>query len=92
MLRITCIGENENSVTFKLEGRITQPWIEVILHECVGSLSRGRRVVFDMTEVSFIDRSSARALGALRKNQVELIGYSPFLSVLLQRAEKSFEK
>ena len=92
MLRITCIRENEGSVTFKLEGQITQPGIDVILHECIGTPSRGRRVIFDLTDVSFIDRSFVKALVALMRDRVELIGCSPFLSGLIEDAEKSVHK
>jgi len=92
MLKITCIRKDESSVTFKLEGRITQPWIDAILHECISAFSEGRRVVLDMTDISFIDRSSIITFEALMKNRIKLIGCSPFLSALLSCQGTSFHK
>jgi anti-anti-sigma regulatory factor len=66
MLRITEIpGAGDGDVILKLEGRIVADWGEELERVCRQWLSRGRAVVIDMADVTFVDRKGARMLRSL---------------------------
>ena len=74
MLRIT-VHENPRSLTFQLEGRLVEPWPQV-LEECWQStLARQRKPVLrvDLTGLTFIDAAGKACLAALHRQGAEFI-------------------
>jgi anti-anti-sigma regulatory factor len=88
MLRITCIAEDEESATLKLEGWVIGPWVEELRNACERSVARRHTVILDLSEVRFADPQGIRTLKALSRHCVRFVGMSTFLSVLLAKAEE----
>jgi len=84
MMKVTHVAEDEESVTLKIEGRIAGEWIDVLKEECLLYLEKKARLMLDFSEVSYIDDSGVKALKAMDRKRISLIGASLFLSGLLE--------
>ena len=87
MLKITEIGRTECEITLKLEGRIAECWLEEISKVCEPALSAGCRIVFDMSDVRFVERRAVLFLCELQQRRVTLTNCSPFLSEQLKKGD-----
>jgi len=87
MLRITCIAENEQSATLKVEGWVIGSWVEELRHACESYVARRPMVILDLSNVRFVDPQGIRTLKALSRHCVLFVGMSPFLTTLLTHAE-----
>lgn len=83
MFKITCGKEEDGVVMLMVDGRIVGPWVEELRKECKTCLAEGKRLIIDLSGVSFIDEQGIRILNELRKGRVEVRGCSLFLSGLL---------
>jgi anti-anti-sigma regulatory factor len=72
-----------DSDTLKLEGRVAGPWVDE-LARLVRGTRNGRRLVLDVTDVSFADDAGVRLLRALAADNAELRGASMFLARLMK--------
>lgn len=88
MLKVTCVAESDKTVTLKLEGRIVGEWIDVLERECKVCLGQRRKLILDLSAVSFVDDRGVKILKAMQGDWVHLIGCSLFLSELLRRGEQ----
>jgi anti-anti-sigma regulatory factor len=82
VLRITRVNAMDDSDTLKLEGRIAGPWVDE-LARLTQAPKGGRRLVLDVTDVSFADDAGVRLLRDLADHQAELRGASMFLAGLM---------
>ena len=85
MLRITVIA-GPSSKTFKIEGRITGKTVEELRRVCDESLpgTGHTDLVLDLADVSFVDHEGIALIRDLRRRNVVLTNYSPFLAELLK--------
>lgn len=83
VLRITRVNAMDDSDTLKLEGRVAGPWVDE-LARLIGAPGDGRRLVLDVTDVSFADEAGVRLLRDLAEHQAELRGASMFLAGLME--------
>ena len=74
MLRIT-VHDNQESLTFRLEGRLAVAWVREV-EECRQRTVAGRRrpvVRFDLTGVTFIDAAGKAYLAAMHRQGAEFV-------------------
>ena len=85
MLRITVIT-NASPTIFKLEGRIAGNTVEELGRVCEESLADPRHtgLVLDLADVSFLDHDGITLIRLLRRSNVVLTNYSPFVAELLK--------
>ena len=83
VLRITRVDAMNDSDTLKLEGRVAGPWVEELARQVNGTIN-GRRLVLDVTDVSFADDAGLRLLRHLVARHAELRGASMFLARLMK--------
>ena len=85
MLRITVIT-NASPAVFKLEGRIVGNMVEELRRVCQDSLADPSHtgLVLDLTDVSFLDHDGIALIRQLRRRNVVLTNYSPFVAELLK--------
>lgn len=78
MLRIT-IHDSLKSTTFKLEGKLAGAWVPELEQSwtTASSVSRGRRVIADLTGVTFIDAAGRELLERMDAAGVELLAAAP---------------
>jgi anti-anti-sigma factor len=87
MLLISKPETDERTVTLRLEGQITGPWVDELRRACEKFLGNGHRLLLDLTEVTFADATGVALLVKLRTHQIELAGCSPFLQEQMKRAD-----
>jgi outer membrane protein TolC len=75
MLRIT-IQESAQSSTFKLEGKLTGPWVRE-LEQAWTSATAGRALVIDLADVTFIDCAGKTLLARMHESGAKLVACSP---------------
>jgi len=83
MFKVICEKEEDGVVMLRVDGRIVGPWVEELRKECKTCLAKEKRLIIDLSGVSFIDEHGVKVLNELRKGRVEVRGCSLFLSGLL---------
>jgi len=86
MLRITVVESSGEAVRLRVEGRVTDRWVEELRRSCeVHALYDGIRLTLDLADVSFIDAAGIELLKELRGRCVTLLSPSPFVAEQLKR-------
>jgi anti-anti-sigma factor len=85
MLRITVIPGTPSTI-FKIEGRIAGETVTELRRVCEESLANTGHtdLVLDLADVSFLDHEGIRLVRHLRRRNVVLTNYSPFVAELLK--------
>ncbi|MBN4054759.1 STAS domain-containing protein [Nitrospira defluvii] len=83
MFKITCGKEEDGVILLRVDGRIVGPWVEELKEKCKSCLAEKKRLILDLSGVSFIDEHGVKVLNELKKTRVEVRGCSLFLSGLL---------
>jgi anti-anti-sigma regulatory factor len=88
MLRITRIDTADGSTTLRLEGRVTEEEMELLLQTGSKCLLEDRRLTLDLAALFFVDLAGVRAIRDLQARGAALnfTGCSPFISELLREA------
>src|SRR3974377_820883 len=74
MLRIT-MHDNQESLTFQLEGRLAGAWVKEVEQCWRSALARQRKPILrvDLTGVTFIDDAGKAWLAAMQRQGAELV-------------------
>jgi anti-anti-sigma regulatory factor len=88
MLKITQIDGPGSAQTFKLEGKLLEPWVGEVLHLCTSHDSGSRRRSLDLSGLTFVDRAGLKLLESLIANGITVSACSGFVAELLH-LEKS---
>lgn len=83
MLRITCTSSSEASATVKVEGSVSDRWVDELARVTMAALGRMPKVLLDMSDVTFIDLRGVALLQSLQRRGVEVIACSAFVATLL---------
>ncbi len=84
MLRMTRLAETASMITLNLEGRVLDDWVRVVERECRSVLHPGRKVVLDLSGVTYIDGRGVGMLKSLMAGHVEIINCPPVIEELLK--------
>jgi ABC-type transporter Mla MlaB component len=84
VLRISIVGDSEQSVRLVLEGRLVGPWVNELRKQTEQPLSEVKKVTLDLGKVWFVDPSGAALLRELADRQVEQVNCSIFISQQLK--------
>ena len=80
LLRIT----HQDAGTLKLEGRLVQPFIELLERECSELLGVPGAVTLDLSSVTFVDRTGVESLKRLHRRGVVIRGCSDAVASILE--------
>ena len=74
MLRIT-VHDNQQALTFQLEGRLTGPWLRELEVCWENALNQQRKPILrvDLTGVTFIDDAGKTCLAAMHRQGAEFL-------------------
>jgi anti-anti-sigma regulatory factor len=89
VLRITAIQANGSPVTLKLEGKILAEGVPLLERECEERLAKRDRVVLDLSQVTFVDRSGIQMLQRVSARSVSIVNGSAFIAELLDEGGQS---
>ena len=94
MLRISIEECGRETIRYKLEGKIAEPWASEL--EAVWMESQARRInrkcLVDLTAVSFIDRAGQRVLSQMAAAGAHLRAAGPMTSYLAKQSVQSQKK
>ena len=83
MLRITPISSADEAVVLKLEGRLIEPWVELLRETCqTHQQERKASLVLDLSAVDFASKEGLDLLGGLQKKGIRCVSWSPLLKEL----------
>lgn len=85
MLKISEAVMSERDVTLRLDGQVTDRWLDVLRKSCDVMLSAGGRLTLDLGHVSFADADGIALLRSLVDREVRLLNASPFLAEQMRR-------
>ena len=90
MLRIS-IAETATEQRWTLEGRLVQPWVSELrtTWKKAHRTPDKRACIIDLNDVTFIDKSGERLLGAMSKKGAQLMSGGLYVKHLLEQLKKS---
>lgn len=88
MLKITRIDGQDSTQTFKLEGKLREPWVAEVLRVCTSDDSPSGRRWLDLSGLTFVDQAGAELLKQLMRRGIAVSACSSFVAELLH-LEKS---
>jgi ABC-type transporter Mla MlaB component len=81
MLKITVVESSREMVRLRVEGRVTDRWVEELRSTCeLHALADGIRLTLDLADVSFVDAAGIELLKELRIHCVTLLSPSSFVA------------
>jgi hypothetical protein len=87
MLKITVVESSREAVRLRVEGRVTDRWVEELRRTCdLHALDDGIRLTLDLADVSFVDAAGIELLKQLRIHCVTLLSPSSFVAEQLKSA------
>ncbi|MBI5385610.1 MAG: anti-sigma factor antagonist [Verrucomicrobia bacterium] len=84
MLRISEVHPPNHSVTLRLEGNISGPWVAEARHACERVLQAGQVLKLDLAQVEYLDANGAVLLSSLRSRGVVFVACSLFVETQLK--------
>ena len=84
MLRITSIESANRTITLRLEGRLSGPWVNECGEACEKALREGNALVLNLAEVSFLDPAGIDLLTTIQNRGAKLVDCSIFVSEQLK--------
>jgi anti-anti-sigma regulatory factor len=79
-------GERGDPPVLRVEGRLVGAWVPELQRVAEERLTAGAAMALDLTGLEFADGAGAALLRALRDRGVSLVGPSPFVALLVDRA------
>jgi anti-anti-sigma regulatory factor len=88
LLRIT----REDSGTLRLEGRVVQPFMDLLERECSGLFGVSVGVTLDLSGVTLVDREGIETLKRLQRRGAVLRGCSDAVASVLEAEDIDVER
>jgi anti-anti-sigma regulatory factor len=90
MLRITVVESSGVAARLRVEGRVTDGWVEELRKTCdLQGLDDGIRLTLDLADVTFVDAAGIELLKELKRRRVALLNPTAFVAQQLKNAARS---
>jgi hypothetical protein len=90
MLRITVVESSGEAARLRVEGRVTDGWVEELRKTCdLQGLGDGIRLTLDLADVAFVDAAGIELLKELKHRCVTLLNPTSFVAQQLKDAARS---
>jgi hypothetical protein len=83
MLKITQIDGQDSTQTFKLEGKLLEPWVTEVRNVCTPRNGRSGPTNLDLSGLTFVDQVGAKLLKDLIRRGIAVSACSGFVAELL---------
>jgi hypothetical protein len=84
MLRLTRGADKDDSLTIKLEGKLSGPWVDEVRRACAAGEGSASRISLDLAELTFVDAGGKGLLRELIAEGMEVISLSSYVAELLR--------
>jgi hypothetical protein len=84
MLKITRLEQAGDGMVVMLEGRLVGPWVDTLRQVAREELGRHRDLAFEVSALTFVDRSGEELLRELVNQRIRLKSPSGFVKELLK--------
>ena len=85
MLRITVVESSGEAARLRVEGRVTDGWVEELQKTCdLQGLGDGIRLTLDLADVAFVDAAGIELLKELKRRRVTLLNPTSFVAQQLK--------
>ena len=88
MLKITEVSRSDAAITFKLEGKVLAPWVDLLRRLCTEALGQSKQIRLDLDAVTFLDESGAELMRELVRQGIIIARCSKFIAQLLRMDKK----
>ena len=75
-------------MVLKLEGRLSDSWVDELARVAGAAMSDGAHLIFDLDGLSFVDVRGVALLHGAAKRGVQLTGGSAFVTALMERERR----
>lgn len=82
MFKITKTEEDERTVNLRIDGKLVEDW-QSEFERLYLRIGRGRRIILDLSGVSFIDDSGIDFIEKMKDERIDIVNCSPFIESLL---------
>lgn len=89
MLKITEDNLTNGWMTFRLDGRLVNEWVELLRSSCEQAFQNQSHLILDLAGMSFADHEGVELLRQLERQQVTFINCSPFLREQMKQSTNS---
>ena len=83
MFRITLTGDDGHTIHVKVEGRVVGDWVPELDQVCGSCLAQNKKVILDISDVTYIDRRGVEVLKGVLGERVRIMGASLLIQALL---------
>ena len=84
VLKISVIGDSDNSVELALEGKLVGPWVDELERVSQEALSQSKSLTLNLEKVWFVDSRGAALLRDLAGRHVSQSNCSQFVNQLVK--------
>jgi translation initiation factor IF-2 len=81
--------DHKEAVTLKIEGRLAGPWVQEVIRVWANSASCERRVVVDLSSVTFIDNPGRALLTTMSRRGAQFIARDCLTTNIVAEIQKS---
>ena len=89
MLKVTTMKDEGGRTVLRLEGRLTDSWVDELARVAAGVTNAGAQVSFDLGGLSFADGRGLALLREAADRGALLTGASPFVTALMNQERRA---
>ena len=89
MLKVTTMKDERGRTVLRLEGRLTDSWVDELARVATVVTNAGAQVSFDLEGLSFADGRGLALLLEAAEGGVLLTGASPFVTALMNQERRA---
>ena len=87
MLKISEVSRSDSEITFKLEGKVLAPWVDVLRRICTEPRHESRQIHLNLDAVTFLDEAGVELMRELIRQGITIAQCSAFVAELLHAEE-----
>ena len=87
MLRISVVGDSDQTIQFRLEGNLAGPWVEELRRLADEALSQKKAVSLDLRGVRFVDTQGVALLREFSRCRISQVNCSQFVIQQMKEVE-----
>jgi hypothetical protein len=88
VLKITEVSRSDAAITFKLEGKVLAPWVDLLRRLCTEALGQSKQIRLDLDAVTFLDEPGAELMRELVRQGISIARCSEFIAQFLRVDKK----